>query len=63
MVCSFIYAVLVSLVYYALTIIPIAGGIISIIIGLTGFGFIALWLYNIRKLIKFLMVKSLTKRS
>lgn len=44
-----LYAVLVSLVYYALTIIPIAGGIISIIIGLTGFGFIVLWLYNIRK--------------
>lgn len=47
-----LYTILVALVYYALTIIPFAGGIISIVISLTGFGFIVLWLFNIRKLNK-----------
>lgn len=44
-----LYTILVALVYYALTIIPVAGGIISIVISVTGFGFIVLWLFNIRK--------------
>lgn len=57
-----LYTILVALVYYALTFIPVAGGIISILISLTGFGFIVLWLFNIRKLNKITDVKNSDKK-
>ena len=44
-----LYTILLTLVYYALSIIPYAGIIINIIIALTGLGLITLWLFNIRK--------------
>ncbi len=44
-----LYAALVSLVYYGLTLIPFAGGIIGFIISMVGFGFILSWLFGIRK--------------
>ena len=44
-----LYTILLTLVYYALSIIPYAGFIINVIISLTGLGLITLWLFNIRK--------------
>lgn len=58
-----LYTILVTLVYYALTIIPVAGGIISIVISLTGFGFIVLWLFNIRRSNKVSEEKEVEKKN
>lgn len=44
-----LYTILVALVYYALTIIPVAGFIINLIIAISGLGLITLWLFNVRK--------------
>lgn len=44
-----IYTVLLSLIYFALSFIPYAGAIISLIINVIGFGLIVLWLFGIRK--------------
>jgi len=44
-----LYTILVTLVYFGLTIIPIAGFFISLLVNMTGFGLIVLWILRCRK--------------
>ena len=44
-----LYTILLTLVYYALSLIPYAGFIITLIVSVTGLGLITLWLFNLRK--------------
>lgn len=53
-----LYTILVTLIYYALTIIPVAGFIINFIISISGLGLITLWLFRIRKNNKVYTVKA-----
>ena len=44
-----LYTILVALIYYALTLIPYAGFIITLISAVSGLGLMALWLFRVRK--------------
>lgn len=44
-----LYTILVALIYYALTLIPYAGFIITLISAVSGLGLMTLWLFRVRK--------------
>lgn len=44
-----LYTILVALIYYALTLIPYAGFIITLISAASGLGLMTLWLFRVRK--------------
>ena len=53
---AFLYAIVTTLIYFGLTLIPYAGIAIIILTNLIGLGFIVLWLFKIRKNNKIKMI-------